>query len=1025
MSSPERKEVSVFNAAAEIRSPVARHAYLDQACGDDTALRGRVEALLRVQDQAEAAFEAAGKARAAALESGEDLFDGRGKTIGCYRLLEVIGEGGCGVVYLAEQREPVKRQVALKVIKPGMDTRQVVARFEAERQALALMDHAHIAKVLDGGATETGRPYFVMELVRGMPITEYCDQACLSARERLELFIPVCQAVQHAHQKGVIHRDLKPSNILVTVNEPDEIGIPKVIDFGVAKAIQQELTDKTVFTQFQQFIGTPAYMSPEQAELTSVDIDTRSDIYSLGVLLYELLAGTPLFDGKLLRASGLEAMRRAIREQPPARPSTRLSGLPGWRSEALIAISNAAALKPSLALRNEAIAALACADLGPPRFGHDIPWSKGHYQDLPTVLDHQFQRAALIAQDGSIHFRRVSDDAELFQITEPRLDPEALGARPVFSPDGRYFALRSETGHVRCWQLEPLCLVFDAACEPSLSSGVGFTPDSQMLLVGEAENTLLGYKLDSNARQLAPRSAGVDAVRPEGDPERTSAALTLHLGCAPGRFVFNTAGAYFAATDGKQIEVWDWSAQRRVAQYTDPDGVTEIALHPDGRHLLSGTERGGTIHLRWDRDVSGYRTLAGHRTFVSGVTLHPRGDLLASRSWDGTTRLWDPSSGAPLLTTSGGIALEFSEDGRQLGFIHAAHRYGVWPVEVSRVFRSLAGASGGRRVGTLDFSPDGRFLVWTEVFQFCVADLRSGRYTKVPAPGVIHARFDAKGEALLLAGSDGLKRWPLTRSPDASFVHLTFQGAPELVGTNRFPLWNCQAIPYDRRQILEYEPYAYTRGSRVLLMDEQGRERVFNDLDPVGILSASLSPDGRWLALGRFNSVVRILDARTGNLLTNLDAAFSAYALFTPDGRWLVTGSSQECCFWGATRWSLARRLERGDSAVIGGHLAFAHHAPMLAVAHSEGAIRLVNWETGDILADLTPPRPQALCAFTFSPDDCTLAAIGKDTVQLWDLAELRRELARMRQDWELPPLPLASCPLGDLVLRYTPDDKP
>src|SRR6185503_2211059 len=267
--------------------------------------------------------------------------------IGRYRLLQEIGHGGCGVVYLAEQEEPVRRKVALKVIKLGMDTREVVARFEAERQALALMDHPNIAKVLDGGATEIsndelrvtnefdirqsafgirpGRPYFVMELVDGPKITDYCDQHQLSTRQRLELFLQVCHAVQHAHQKGIIHRDLKPSNVLVATN--DGKAVPKVIDFGIAKATQGRLTDQTFFTAWEQFLGTPAYMSPEQADLGGLDIDSRSDIYSLGVLLYELLAGKTPFDSKELMAAGLEAMRRTIREKEPPKPSTRLSTL--------------------------------------------------------------------------------------------------------------------------------------------------------------------------------------------------------------------------------------------------------------------------------------------------------------------------------------------------------------------------------------------------------------------------------------------------------------------------------------------------------------------------------------------------------------------------------------------------------------------------------------------------------------------------------------------------------------------------
>src|SRR5256714_1772341 len=227
---------------------------------------------------------------------------------------------------MAEQEEPVRRRVALKVIKLGMDTKNVIARFEAERQALAVMDHPNIAKVFDAGATDTGRPYFVMELVRGIKITDYCDEHNLSTAERLKLFTQVCQAIQHAHQKGIIHRDIKPSNILVTVSEPGAPGCPKVIDFGIAKATTgQRLTDRTVFTAFEQFIGTPAYMSPEQAMMTSLDVDTRTDIYALGVLLYELLTGQTPFDAKDLMAAGLDAMRHTIREQEPARPSTRLS----------------------------------------------------------------------------------------------------------------------------------------------------------------------------------------------------------------------------------------------------------------------------------------------------------------------------------------------------------------------------------------------------------------------------------------------------------------------------------------------------------------------------------------------------------------------------------------------------------------------------------------------------------------------------------------------------------------------------
>jgi serine/threonine protein kinase/tetratricopeptide (TPR) repeat protein len=314
----------IYFAAMERESPEERAAYLREACGSDVDLRRRVERLLRAQSKIGDFMDSPALGPTIGLTPTHAL-EAPGDVIGPYKLLEEIGEGGMGTVFMAEQSRPVRRKVALKVVKPGMDTKQVVARFEAERQALALMDHPNIAKVLDAGATESGRPYFVMELVRGIPITEYCDREHLTIAERLELFVLVCRAVQHAHQKGVIHRDLKPSNILVTVI--DGTAVPKIIDFGIAKATGGTLTDRTLYTGFAQLIGTPLYMSPEQADLSGVDVDTRSDIYSLAVLLYELLTGTTPFDGDTIKKAAFDEVRRIVREQDPPKPSTRISML--------------------------------------------------------------------------------------------------------------------------------------------------------------------------------------------------------------------------------------------------------------------------------------------------------------------------------------------------------------------------------------------------------------------------------------------------------------------------------------------------------------------------------------------------------------------------------------------------------------------------------------------------------------------------------------------------------------------------
>src|SRR6516162_9565763 len=325
------EEQAIFEFARKTEVRTARDAYLQQVCGENVALAERVRALLGAYEQSASFLEAPPFAHNvdAGLTLDEPITERPGTLIGPYKLLEQIGEGGFGVVFMAEQQEPIRRMTALKVLKPGMDTRQVIARFEAERQALALMDHLNIAKVLDAGQTSCGRPYFVMDLVKGLPITEFCDQNRLTTNERLELFVSVCRAVQHAHQKGIIHRDIKPSNVLVTLH--DGAPVPKIIDFGIAKALGRKLTDKTMHTGFAQLIGTPLYMSPEQAELSGLDIDTRTDIYSLGVLLYELLTGTTPFDKERFKEVGYDELRRIIREEEPPKPSTRLRKDEGGR----------------------------------------------------------------------------------------------------------------------------------------------------------------------------------------------------------------------------------------------------------------------------------------------------------------------------------------------------------------------------------------------------------------------------------------------------------------------------------------------------------------------------------------------------------------------------------------------------------------------------------------------------------------------------------------------------------------------
>jgi eukaryotic-like serine/threonine-protein kinase len=358
MADPQRVR-SIFLEAVEHHAPDQWSAFLDRACGDEPDLRLRVEVLLRAHDQANSILDVAAVPPMATID--QPAAETAGTVIVPYKLLQQIGEGGMGVVWMAEQTQPVQRKVALKVIKPGMDSRQVIARFEAERQALAMMDHVNIARVFDGGATESsrhtpcdvagdgtrsvpatlGRPYFVMELVHGVPITKYCDDNHLTPRQRLELFVPICQAIQHAHQKGIIHRDIKPSNVMVTLY--DGKPVPKVIDFGVAKATEQKLTARTLFTQYGTMVGTLEYMSPEQAEMSALGVDTRSDIYSLGVLLYELLTGSTPLSHKTMKEAAYAEILRMIKEEEPPKPSTRLSD----SGEALASISANRHMEPA------------------------------------------------------------------------------------------------------------------------------------------------------------------------------------------------------------------------------------------------------------------------------------------------------------------------------------------------------------------------------------------------------------------------------------------------------------------------------------------------------------------------------------------------------------------------------------------------------------------------------------------------------------------------------------------------------
>lgn len=743
---------SLFACALDL-PPEERAAFLATACPDDESLRQRVAALLAVHDPVDGFLEPAAARNgptsayipsSLASELLGNATEKPGSRIGSYRLLEQIGEGGFGVVYMAEQQLPVRRKVALKIVKPGMDTRQVVARFEAERQALALMDHPNIAHVFDGGETESGRPYFVMELVRGMPITEFCDQEHVPIRGRLELFINVCQAVQHAHQKGIIHRDLKPSNILITLH--DGMPVVKVIDFGIAKATGQQLTDKTLFTNFAQFIGTPMYMSPEQAALSGLDVDTRSDIYALGVLLYELLAGTTPFDKEKMRTAAYDEIRRIIREEEPQRPSTRLTTF-GHDTSVVCVNRGSDAKQLSQLLRGELDWIVLKAIEKDRNRRYDSPGAfladvQRYLRDepvhaCPPKLAYRLQKIMrrhkgpmlagtilVLAMVGGIigttwgmvRARNAQADA----VSESQQKEKALeekGAALVAAQASEQIATdqlfqsllnqaRAELTSNRIGQrFNTLRAVRQAArirVTPELRNQAAAAlvlPDVEMLCEwNSATSGFYGRAFDASLQKYASldKEGGLTICRLKDGREEVMARLPAHgtpifrglLMSQDGRFV---AYGHGGASEGQPVavRVWNLDGPEPKVLLDDTDGCCELAMafHPDNRKLALG---------RADGFISIYDLATGRRLrrlrvgFVPyQLAFHPRDGRLAVAG-SNAVRIFDTDTGQenPALhyesQTNVTVHVCWHPDGRHLAASGSDLKIHIWDVDAAR-----------------------------------------------------------------------------------------------------------------------------------------------------------------------------------------------------------------------------------------------------------------------------------------------------------------------------------------------------
>lgn len=904
MSTPINSDTKLFEQALGLSTESERVAFLKQACQDNQDQFERILTLLNNADEAKQLFDTELMGH---RDTAPPQIVGPGTKIGRFRLLQQIGEGGFGIVYMAEQQEPVIRKVALKIIKPGMDSKQVIARFESERQALALMDHPHIAQVHDGGTTDSGRPYFVMELVSGIPITQFCDESRYSTKQRLELFQQVCAAVQHAHQKGVIHRDLKPSNILVTLN--GDQAVPKIIDFGIAKAVNQRLTDKTLFTQFQQFMGTPAYMSPEQASLSGLDIDTRSDVYSLGILLYELLVGKPPFDNQTLLSKGYDEIRRIIREVDAPRPSNRLQKLSNKEQTRTAHQRRSKTTSLTSLIRGE------------------LDWIV--MKSLEKNRTRRYETANNLAED----IQRFLNNEPVYAVAPSRLyqlQKFVTRNKAALILTGALASVLMIASVFSFWQAYRAHTALD-----SLGVQLTYTEDARQEAETAKERALASEQRASRNLEALRIQRGQDLIKNDrADDALAWLAFAARNNPTNKLLADNLVGNLLFAPKPRPL----------LPPMVHGDQVQHLEYSPDGTRLASASLWGGTAKL-WDAKTgNAIGDTIQHQSPIHRIQFNPDGTLLATASHDSTAALWNTdtatASGVPFQHQGKVFDLAFSPDGRHLATASEDSYVRVWNVKTGQAVGSPLPHGGPVR--TLAYSPKGKWLATGSNDQTVVIwDAASLAKVKViPHQSELRlVQFSPSGALLLTASQTASRVWdseswnPVTprfthsrthdfafNPQETKFATVTFMPgkvtlydiptgtvAGEPIRHPYNPIWHAEFSPDGQRLVTS----GYDKTVRI--WDVETRVPLGPPIKMNTPYEARFSPDGVTLAVSSSDGTIALWDTRpTAARIAGFNHPHWIQRLkFRPNSHWFLTGDQDGTArIWDAQSLSLKFSLE-------------------------------------------------------------------------------------------------------------------